>query len=91
MEELEACFKVLLIQVIKKLQQLQICTNCHKNVVFSYTGDSLIITWLQNHYFQYNSHKGKITIQAWMLQNPSNSSCQLILSSQKKKKSGSNS
>lgn len=58
MEELEACFKVLLIQVIKKLQQLQICTNCHKNVVFSYTGDNLIITWLQYHYFQWNSQQG---------------------------------
>lgn len=52
MEELEACFKILLIQVIKKLQQLQICTNCQKTVVFSYTGDNLITTWLQNHYFQ---------------------------------------
>lgn len=62
MEELEACFKVLLIQVIKKLQQLQICTNSHKNITFSYTGDSLVTTWLQSHYFQQTSHKGKITV-----------------------------
>lgn len=49
MEELEACFKVLLIQVIKKLQQLQLYTDSHKNN--SVIQETALLHSYKNHYF----------------------------------------